>query len=118
MQTRKATRTGPHAANGLVIFNARQKKKLTQEALAGAVGISRIQQIKLENGMHLPKRDTRDRLAERLGVKKGAIRCEEDARESDPFRGRPRSDVHGRSGAGGGARVPASDQLPRQGINK
>ena len=99
METRKATRSGPHAQNGLVIWRARRRKGMTQVELAAAAGVSRIQMIKLENGMHLPRPKTRDRIESALGLPAGTVKCEEAAsiRPVDPFR--PRS---GRSANGAG----------------
>ena len=88
METRKATRSGPHAQNGLVIWRARKRKGLTQVELAEAAEIGRIQMIKLENGMHLPSERTRDLLEQALDLKAGTIKCEEAARPGQPFRGR------------------------------
>jgi transcriptional regulator with XRE-family HTH domain len=111
METRRATRSGPHAANGLVIWRARRRGGATQEVLARESGISRIQIIKLENGMHLPRPDTRDRMEAFLGLKPGTIKCEEAAPVVAPFR-----DGSGVGSVRGGAKRGAAGAGKARGV--
>lgn len=83
---RKATRSGPHATNGLVIWKARTRKGISQVALAQAAGIGRLHVISLENGLHLPSGQTRDRIAAALDVAPEEIKSSDDEdEESDPL---------------------------------
>lgn len=66
------------AANGEAITKARKRAGISQENLAEQLGISRRHMIRLENGEHLPSRETRDRIVEALSADDVEIRSVDD----------------------------------------
>lgn len=69
---------------GQRIRRARKRAGISQERLAGLVGITRRHLIRIENGEHLPSRELRNRLAESTASPRDELAVDEDDEEADP----------------------------------
>ena len=58
---------------GAVLKKAREKRKLTQQALADKVGVHQVTIARLESGTRQPSMDLLHRLAKALRVKVGEL---------------------------------------------
>src|SRR4051812_31274226 len=73
---------GRYPEIGQAIRAARLKKKWSQEHAAAQVGISRMQWIRWEQGLHKPKGDSATRLTAALGLASSLLEDDEEVRRS------------------------------------